>query len=177
MLSKLIVASTFILCIVVVIVPAMERTPVAQLQAGSLCEREEKIVFSCKVGKEAKTVSLCSSKELTKDKGYLKYRFGLPGKIELEYPKEQKLAREAFEYSHYFRAQVDSTEIRFTLDGYKYSISDDYNGEQKPVHNVQALLITRPNGTHLTLKCNGRAKAQYGDLGDAFPDHKWFLDP
>src|SRR5919106_687690 len=75
---------------------------VAQLQPGSLCERDEKIVFSCTVGKAAKTVSLCSSKELTKDTGYMKYRFGLPGKIELEYPQEQQRANEAFKYSHYF---------------------------------------------------------------------------
>ena len=119
---------------------------VAQLRAGSLCEREEKIVFSCAVGKQAKIVSLCSSKELTKDKGYMKYRFGLPGKIELEYPKAQKPARDAFKYTHYFRAQVDYTTISFTLNGYEYMVSDDYNGEEKPVHYAQELTITPPGG-------------------------------
>jgi hypothetical protein len=166
-----------LLCLCVAASTASPAFSVSQLQAGTLCESGEKIVFSCSVGRAAKIASVCSSKELTKDKGYMKYRFGLPGKIELEYPKEQKLAREAFEYAHYFRALVDSTEIRFTLDGHKYSVSDDYNAEEKPVHNVQALIIERPNGTHVTLKCRGRAKAQYGDLPDAFPDHKWFLDP
>jgi hypothetical protein len=143
---------------------------VSQLQAGSLCVREEKIVFSCTVGKSAKIVSLCSSKELTKDKGYLQYRFGLPGKIELEYPKEQKRPQEAFKYSHYFRAQVDSTEISFSLNGYEYSIVDDYNGEEKPPQHVQGITITPPNnGKQVTLNCRRRAKAQYGDLADVFP--------
>jgi hypothetical protein len=150
---------------------------VAQLQPGSLCERDEKIVFSCAVGKQAKIVSICSSKELTKDKGYMKYRFGLPGKIELEYPKEQKLAHEAFKYTHYFRAKVDYTTISFTLGGYEYMISDDYNEEEKPVHSSENLTITPPNGKEVTLKCRGRAKAQYGDLPDAFPDHQWFPEP
>jgi hypothetical protein len=143
---------------------------VAQLQAGSLCEGDEKIVFSCAVGKQAKIVSLCSSKELTKDKGYLRYRFGLPGKIELEYPKDGERPHEAFKYSHYFRAQVDETEISFSLNGYDYAIFDDYNGEIKPVHNSQGIRIMPPNnGEEVTLNCRGRAKAQYGDLGEVFP--------
>jgi hypothetical protein len=136
---------------------------------GSLCERDEKIVFSCPLAKPAKIVSLCSSKELTKDRGYLRYRFGLPGKIELEYPKDGERPQEAFRYSHYFRSQVDETEISFSLNGYEYSIVDDYNGEVKPVHNSQGITITPPNnGKQVTLNCRGRAKAQYGDLADVF---------
>ena len=170
--SKVGRALLFVLC-----VGLATASNVAQRQPGSLCERGEKIVFSCAVGKQAKIVSLCSSKELTKDKGYLKYRFGLPGKIELEYPKEQKLAREAFKYTHYFRYQVDYTTISFTLDGHEYMVSDDFNGEERPVHSAQELTITPPNKKDVTLKCHGRAKAQYGDLGDAFPDHKDFPEP
>jgi len=146
---------------------------VAQLQPGSLCERDEKIVFSCTLGKQAKpgkVVSLCSSKELTKEQGYLRYRFGVPGKIELEYPKDGERPHEAFKYSHYFRAQVDETEISFSLNGYEYSISDDYNGEEKPVHHSQGITIKPPNnGKPVTLNCRERAKAQYGDLADVFP--------
>lgn len=146
---------------------------VAQLHPGSLCERDEKIVFSCSLAKPAKpgkVVSLCSSRELTKDRGYLRYRFGLPGKIELEYPKDGERPQEAFKYSHYFRAQVDETEISFSLNGYEYAIFDDYNGEVKPVHNSQGIRITPPNnGKEVTLNCRGRAKAQYGDLPEVFP--------
>jgi len=74
--------------------------PASQTQTGSLCESTEKIVFSCTGGKAAKIVSLCSSKELTKDRGYLQYRFGLPGKIELEFPKQREQTQQAFKYSH-----------------------------------------------------------------------------
>jgi hypothetical protein len=144
---------------------------VAQLQPGSLCERDEKIVFSCTLTKPAKIVSLCSSKELTRDRGYLRYRFGLPGKIELEYPKDGERPQQAFKYSHYFRSQVDQTEISFSLNGYEYAIGDDYNGEEKPVHHTQGITITPPNnGKQVTLNCRGRAKAQYGDLADVFPE-------
>ncbi len=146
---------------------------VAKLQPGSLCERSEKIVFSCRIRKPAKIVSLCASQELAKDRGYLQYRFGLPGKIELEFPKQREQGRTAFKYKHYFRAQFDLTEISFSSDGYQYSIFDDYNGEQKPARTEQGVRITTPNNKESTFNCRGRAKAQYGDLEsvlDAEPD-------
>ena len=149
---------------------AVNATP-AQLQAGSLCESSEKIVFNCTVGKAAKIVSLCSSKELTKERGYLQYRFGLPEKIELEYPKQREQTQNAFKYSHYFRAQFDQTELSFTSEGYEYAIFDDYNGEQKPAQHEQGIRITRPkNGKEVTLNCRGRAKAQYGDLSSVLAE-------
>jgi len=159
-------------CLCVLTVTATPALNVMQLQPGSLCANEEKIVFSCTTaGKTAKIVSLCSSKELTKDSGYLQYRFGLPGKIELEFPEGREQTQKAFSYSHYFRAQFDQTEISFTSRGYKYAIFDDYNGEQKPARSDQGVRITPPNnGKEVTLNCRGKAKAQYGDLPEVFPE-------
>ena len=145
-------------------------TPASQSQPGSLCESTEKIVFNCTAGKASKFVSLCSSKVLTKDQGYLQYRFGLPGKIELEFPRQREQTQSAFKYSHYFRAQFDQTEISFTSDGYEYAIFDDYNGEQKPAQRVQGIRITPPGGKETTLNCRGKARAQYGDLAEVFPE-------
>ena len=155
----------------VAVATAGSATAVAPTQPGSLCENTEKIVFSCTIRKPAKIVSLCSSKELTKDRGYLQYRFGLPGKIELEFPKQREQTQSAFKYSHYFRAQFDQTEISFTSDGYQYAIFDDYNGEQKPAQREQGIRITPPNnGKEMTLSCRGKAKAQYDDLAGVFPE-------
>src|SRR5262245_35059347 len=89
-------------------------------QANSLCAAQEPIIFSCVVRRSAKIVSLCGSKNLTKENGYLQYRFGVPDKIELEFPRTQTHTQEQFTYSHYFRYQVDLTEINFTVDGYQY---------------------------------------------------------
>jgi hypothetical protein len=165
-LAPALVAAALILCTVV--------TPAAnifQLQPGSLCEKDEKIVFSCTTaGKAAKIVSLCSSKELTKDRGYLQYRFGLPGKIELEYPQQREQTQTAFKYSHYFRAQVDQTEISFTSGAYQYTIFDDYSGEQKPARHDQGIRITPNMGKEITLNCRGKVKAQYSDLAGVFPE-------
>jgi len=157
-----------LLCISMI--TATSEPGVSQMRRGSLCESNEKTVFSCVVGKSAKTVSLCSSIELTKDRGYLQYRFGLPGKLELEFPKQREQTLSLFKYSHYFRAQVDQTEISFTSDGYRYSIFDDYNGEQKPAQHERGIRITPPNGKEMTLNCLGTATTHYEDLPEAFPE-------
>ena len=64
---RLIVVAGVMLCVVAA--SATSRVNVVQLQAGSLCEQSEKIVFSCMMVTPAMIVSLCSSKELTKDRG------------------------------------------------------------------------------------------------------------
>jgi hypothetical protein len=155
-------------CIAMTIGASAPITP--ELQRGSLCESAEKIVFSCAIEKSAKIVSLCSSRELTKDQGYLQYRFGLPGKVELEFPKQREQTPSAFKYSHYFRAQFDQTEISFSSNGYQYAIFDDYNGEQKPAQHDQGIRITSPGAKETTLNCRGKALAHYEDLAEVFPE-------
>src|SRR5215204_3111641 len=91
------------------------------VKTRSLCGKDEKTIFTCQVRPLIKTASLCSSATLNKTEGYLQYRFGVPGKVELEYPKGRTGSRDAFAYSHYFRAKVDLTEISFSLDGYSYT--------------------------------------------------------
>src|SRR5437588_6269227 len=94
------------------------------LRTNSLCTQAEYVVFSCAVRQTGKIVSLCGSRDLGKERGYLQYRFGLPAKLELEFPKDRTRTQQQFNYSHYFRAQVDLTEIKFNLEGYEYSVFD-----------------------------------------------------
>lgn len=136
-----------------------------KLQAGTLCSTGERVIFSCPIRRPAKIVSLCASKDLTSERGYVQYRFGLPGKIELEYPKERTGTQQKFHYSHYFRAQVDLTEISFTNEGYEYQITDAYNGEQKPAQSIQGVSVTAPaKPKEVSLACRIKPKADYADL-------------
>ena len=151
-----------LVCVAVVMAPA------ASQPARSLCEKDEKVIFSCSIRKPAKLVSLCASPDFAKDRGYLQYRFGLPGKIELEFPKTRESTQASFKYSHYFRAQFDQTEIAFTSAGHQYAIFDDYSGEQKPASHDQGIRITAPDGKETTLSCRGRAQADYSNLSDVF---------
>ena len=140
------------------------------LQANSLCAKDEHIIFSCTVKRTAKIVSLCASRDLDKERGYLQYRFGLPGKVELEFPKGRQGTQQQFHYTHYFRARVDLTEISFNIDGYEYQIFDDYNGEEKPSISSQGVNVTAPGKPkEVSFVCRSKPKADYSTLQDVLP--------
>jgi len=145
-------------------------TSSTSLPGRSLCDKGEKIVFSCQLKRPAKIVSLCSSPVLTKDRGYLQYRFGLPGKIELVFPEQRDHSQQSFQYKHYFRYQVDMTQISFTSGSYTYSVFDDYNGEEKPAKSQQGVAVTPPEGKDVTMVCLGRATANFAGLAEALPN-------
>ena len=139
-------------------------------QSTSLCAKDERVIFSCPVKRPAKIVSLCASRDLTNDHGYLQYRFGVPGRIELEYPKERQGTQAKFQYSHYFRAQFDTTSINFTIDGYEYSLFDDYNGEEKPKISTQGVSVTAPGKPkEVSFVCRTKPKVDYNDLQAVLP--------
>jgi hypothetical protein len=138
-----------------------------QLRSGSLCSMSEKVIFSCAVKTGGKTVSLCASKDVTADRGYIQYRFGRPAKIELEYPASKEGSQKQFRYSHYFRAQVDLTEVSFSSGDFNYTVFDSYNGEEKPAISEEGVTVTpTAGGKDITLNCRGRAKTDFGNLGD-----------
>ena len=152
-----------------------QRPSAAPLQPNSLCARTEQIIFSC-VTKRAgtsvarspsKIVSLCASRDLDKERGYLQYRYGLPGKVELEFPSSRTGTQQLFQYTHYMRYQVDLTEINFEVDGYQYQIFDDYNGEEKPRISTEGVSVTAPGkAKEVSFVCRTRAKADYSKLAD-----------
>jgi len=143
--------------------PAQAKTT---LQPNTLCARNERVIFSCPLRRPAKIVSVCAAKNLTRETGYLQYRFGLPGKIELEFPKERQGSQAKFEYTHYFRAQFDLTEINFTVDGVNYSVFDDYNGEEKPAVSLEGVSINKPGTAEKETRyvCRTRPKSDFTDL-------------
>jgi hypothetical protein len=143
------------------------------LQQNSLCAKTEHIIFSCltkSAGKQAKSAarkiaSLCASPDLSRERGYLQYRYGLPGKIELQFPGSTSETQKKFQYSHYLRYQVDLTEINFQIDGYEYQIFDTYNGEEKPAIAEQGLRVTVPaKSKEVNFTCVTKASADYSNL-------------
>lgn len=152
-----------------------ESTNRGPLQPNSLCAKTEQIVFSCltkRAGKSAarslsKLVSLCASRDLSKERGYLQYRYGLPGKVELEFPESRTDTQQKFQYTHYLRYQVDLTEINFEIDGYQYQIFDDYNGEERPRISTEGVSVTAPGKPkEVSFVCRTKAKADYSVLDD-----------
>lgn len=165
----------FVLAILALSVFSMQSKPTraARPQTRTLCAADERVIFSCALKQPAKIVSVCASKDLTNEKGYLQYRFGMAGTVELEFPKERTNTQQQFEYSHYFRARVDMTEINFTVNGVSYSVFDDYNGEEKPEVSEQGVSINWPgtNKKEVRYLCSSKPKADYADLQDVLRAH------
>ncbi len=138
--------------------------------AETHCLSDENIIFNCSMKVSSKTVSLCASKQLIKEKGYIQYRFGAPGKIELEYPSDRNGTQRKFAYTHYFRARVDRTELGFRNGNYDYSVFSDYEGDMKPVIDESGLLITdRSTGKETKLLCRGKPINRLGLLANVVP--------
>lgn len=108
-----------------------KRTKTTAAQTKSLCRAAEQTIWSCATTKN-KIASVCASKDLTAEAGYLQYRFGVLGKIELEFPKDRAGSQKAFKYLRYTRPLVTMLTLSFENGGVVYEIHDDDNAEEKP---------------------------------------------
>lgn len=164
----------------VIITPKpVESLPALRLHIGSvglpptsLCRADEQVIFSCQVAGGLKFASVCGSKRLDAERGYVQYRFGRSGAPELVFPQGLKDTQKAFHYAHYFRAQVDRTELSFEHGGYKYSLYDYYEGDVKPVIREAGVRVTQAGGGRdsVELRCRGRAVNRLGVLSSVVPN-------
>jgi len=133
---------------------------------NSLCRSEEQIFFSCPIAASVKTVSLCGSKTIDSRRGYIQYRFGRAGAVELQFPRDRANTQRVFRYAKYFRAQVQRTEIAFDNEDYRYVLFDYYEGDVKPAIREAGVRITRHsrNQQESEIKCAGRPIRKLGSL-------------
>ena len=132
----------------------------------TLCADDEQVIFSCTLEGSGKFASLCGSKRLTRVEGYLQYRFGRSGNVELEFPTDRKHSQQRFAYEHYFREQFDETEISFENGGYRYTLFDYYHGEQGAVRKQRGVKVKvdGQDSKETTLRCQSHRVAHYADL-------------
>jgi hypothetical protein len=88
----------------------------------TLCEAEEKIVWSCHAGK--KTYSVCASPKLSRDVGYMQYRVGSSAKLEFVFPvtREHPLTHFKFDMGPH------GGSLDFKNAGFDYSVAQDARG-------------------------------------------------
>ena len=120
--------------------------------AASLCEANERILFTCPVGK--KLVSVCSSRDLDESKGAMQYRFGLIEKLELVYPEEVAHPKRHFKFQRTY-SRVESAEIQeleFQRGQVTYGVfTESIKGKEAAGVNVTIA------GKVTTLKCKSLA--------------------
>jgi hypothetical protein len=140
--------------------------------ASSLCESAERTVFNCTLRGSSKLVSICASPGLTSATGYLQYRYGRSGKIELAFPKEKNNSQKTFKFVHYLRPQVDRTELNFDNSGYQYTVYSYFDGEEKPTINESGIRVDGPDGKSKNLICAAHPTDQLATLESAVPCDK-----
>lgn len=133
--------------------------------ADSHCKPAETVAFSCSLG-ASRIVSLC----LASPRGgapQLSYRIGRLGATELVFPDSPIDSARKFRYAHYFRYQVDRTEVSFSTAGAAYAVFDDYEGEEKP-SDSRGVRVT-VGGVEHDFPCKGAVVSRLQQLEAAVP--------
>jgi hypothetical protein len=152
----------------------LEAQVASNRQASSLCRDEEQVIFSCAVNPGERIVSLCASSVVDHRRGYLQYRYGKPGAVDMQFPQARANTQRAFRYAHYFRAQVDRTEVSFDNHGYRYTIFHYYEGDVTPATTDAGVRVSKHGATEpqTELQCHGNIQKTLGRLDSVIPrDH------
>ena len=95
----------------------------ATVSAKTLCSPSEKVLFSCPIKNSAKIASVCASPHIDRDQGYLQYRFGAPGKLELVYPQTRAGSQKQFYWREFRPYQSSLRTLTFKSGSYSYTLS------------------------------------------------------
>ncbi|OYT72808.1 MAG: hypothetical protein CFK52_04130 [Chloracidobacterium sp. CP2_5A] len=128
----------------------------AQAQGKMLCAGSERLIFGA-ITTGGKMVCLCASPDLASQRGYLQYRFGRPGRVELEYPAERAGSQQKFYYAHYARYQLEWASVRFKNNEYNYRLYYSYDresGRPRTEYGLSVYLGEGDKGTGFLLRRN-----------------------
>ncbi len=121
-----------------------------QATAASLCTAKETVVFSCATA-NSKVISLCASSVLTADSGYLQYRFGQTGKLELVYPATLEHPKKHFQYGTQTYSGGGSALVNFNNGDYAYTV---FSGIGKG-WGEEGVVVMKSGKRIAYLKCTG----------------------
>ncbi len=101
---------------------SQETAPVRWGQEVTLCSDDEDIYFSCPL-KGGKTVSVCARGNSKPTAGSVQYRYGVPGNIEMVYPKTAMPPKGKFFVVDASEGSVNLNIIKFKSGAYTYLVS------------------------------------------------------
>lgn len=114
--------------------------------AATHCTEGEVTLFSCQL-KKGKTVSVCASKDLSPTTGYLQYRFGKIGKIEMSLPEkmfgmpEMALSRSADGHAEYNELLIYNGPFFYSITSFRQFTPTNSEGYPTPPSS-DALMVT-----------------------------------
>lgn len=140
-------------------------TPAVAKGQASFCTPMETVVFSCRSG--AKMASVCASKNATRNKGYLQYRFGKPDSrdpLELMLPEAEMVANKAAtgEWTPY--AGGAGSWLRFRKGNYSYVTYSGIGrwGPKGETRSKYGVMVERDGKLIASLKCAAEPDGEMG---------------
>ena len=127
--------------------PDLPRSPsvgLSRWHEPTLCERGERIAWSCRAGR--RTISVCASPRISATAGYIQYRIGRPGRLELQHPATRVHPRGRFRYS---LAPNGNTSLEFDTGGHTYAV---FEALREPEDGV---LVMKGDRIVSEITCNG----------------------
>ena len=102
----------------------------------TLCQDDEDIYFNAQL-ENGKLASLCAYQHYSPDTGYVKYRYGDVGSVELEFPSDKKPPRGRFLTYHVrLGPNVRGRWVYFYIDDSRYLLSSVNHACDVSVNNV-----------------------------------------
>ena len=137
----------------------------ASNKQNSFCTPMETVVFSCRTG--AKLVSVCASKDASRSKGYMQYRFGKPDStepLEMILPEAQILPSKSATGDNVPYAGGGASWLRFSKGGYSYTVYSGIGrwGPKGETQEKNGLLVERSGKRIANLKCNNGPASELG---------------
>ncbi|WDZ97163.1 hypothetical protein Herbaro_05045 [Herbaspirillum sp. WKF16] len=143
----------------------------------TMCLPGEKEIFSCAT-RAKKTASLCASADFSAKGGTLQYRFGAPGKTELQYPDTPQPAAGKFLFSSTMYSGGGEAHIRFSNGGYDYILFDrtvrtNFKGPTNDPQFSAGIVVRGPKGAKPSTRgCSNDASIK-ADAYEALPTEQF----
>jgi len=118
-------------------------------QEKTLCNTDEKVIFSCQIAKNKKYASLCASKDASNTKGYVQYRFGKIDKIEMLHPETREAAEKNFSYVRDKDATMET--FKFVRGDFSYEL---ISGEDNKGRSYGTVIVNKLGKLLAAFDCN-----------------------
>jgi hypothetical protein len=140
---------------------------------ASLCAADERVYFSCQVGKGSKRIALCGQVKGAADgvRGFLQYRFGTREHTEMIYPSSRDESLDKFTYGGAYQklGRMESKEVSFHSGSFDYTVyTSSYplgDAESDGYARDAGVRVVRDGKEVATVKCGGEPQESLGDLG------------
>ena len=137
------------------------------------CTTDEQIFFNFKV-RSGKLISVCGSKNLSPESGYVQYRFGPLGRPELQYPTTTLEWSDHFSLESHRPYQAESELLHFSIGEHEYSVYQVHGTDTIPP-NAAGVLVSGPSigargaPSFSDLKCLPGRIERLGELAGSVP--------